>query len=102
MIPIYGFEVLEIKSRVKVIVSEYEAMAVNEKRYEAHKRYVDIQYLFKGTEKVCFLPIKLQETKPYQDESDATFYNAAIQPQEMVIGNGYFAFFILRLVIFQD
>lgn len=83
-----------LNSRVKVIVSEYETKKVNEYGYEAHKRFVDIQYVLNGEEKVCCLPIeKLKETKVYSEEIDAAFYVADNKPQEMVIGNGYFAIY---------
>ncbi len=83
-----------LNSRVKIIVSEYETKKVNEYGYEAHKRFVDIQYVLNGEEKVCCLPIeKLKETKVYSEEIDAAFYVADNKPQEMVIGNGYFAIY---------
>ena len=83
-----------LNSRVKIIVSEYETKKVNEYGYEAHKRFVDIQYVLNGEEKVSCLPIeKLKETKVYSEEIDAAFYVADNKPQEMVIGNGYFAIY---------
>ena len=84
----------EINPRVKAIVSEYETKPVNENGYEAHKKYIDIQYLLKGAEKNCCLPIeKLKETKPYKEEIDAAFYTANIPAQELTLGYGYFAIY---------
>lgn len=86
--------VYQINSRVKAIVSEYETKKVNEYGYEAHKKYIDIQYVLRGTEKVCCLPLeKLTETKPYSEENDAAFYASNKQPLEMEIGNGFFSIF---------
>lgn len=86
--------VCQLSPRVKAIVSEYETKKVNEYGYEAHKKFIDIQCVLKGEEKVCCLPIeKLKETKPYSEEIDAAFYDANTQTQEMIIGNGYFAIF---------
>lgn len=83
-----------INPRVKAIVSEYETMAMNENGYEAHKKYIDIQYLLKGSEKNCCLPVeKLTEIKPYKEEIDAAFYLADIPTQELILGNGYFAIY---------
>ena len=63
-------------------------------KYEAHRKYIDIQFLLKGTEKICSLPKeKLQETKPYQEEAEAAFYTANTNPIELTLGNGYFAIF---------
>lgn len=85
--------VYEISPRVKAIVSEYTTKEVNENGYEANREYIDIQYLLKGSEKIFCLPLEyLKETKAYKAEIDAAFYEeAGIKPQEMVIGNGYFA-----------
>ena len=84
----------EINPRVKAIVSEYETKKVNENGFEAHKKYIDIQYVLRGIEKVCCLPIdKLQLIAPYKEENDAAFYSASTQPVEMTIGNGCFAVF---------
>lgn len=86
--------VYEISPRVKAIISEYETKPINEYGFEAHKQYIDIQGLLLGEERVACMPIeKLKETKPYSTENDAAFYSTEEQPQEMVIGNGYFAIF---------
>lgn len=87
--------VYELSPRVKAIVSEYTTKDVNENGYEAHREYIDIQYLLKGSEKICCLPLEyLKEIKAYKSEFDATFYEeAGMKPQKMVIGNGYFAIF---------
>ena len=86
--------VYELNPRVKAIVSEYETKLVNENGYEAHKKFIDIQYVLRGEERVCCLPVgRLKETKPYDAEVEAAFYKAEEKPQEMIIGNGYFAIF---------
>ena len=84
----------EINPRVKAIVSEYETKAVNENGYEAHRKFIDIQYLLKGSEKNCCLSLeKLKETKPYKEEIDAAFYEADLPAQELMLGDGFFAIF---------
>ncbi len=85
-----------LNSRVKVIVSEYETKKVNEYGYEAHKRFIDIQCVLKGEERVACLPIeRLKETKPYSEEIDAAFYTADVnlQPSYLSFQPGYFAIF---------
>lgn len=73
--------VYELNPRVKAIVSEYETKKVNENGFEAHKEYIDIQYLLKGEERVACMPIeKLSETIPYSEEKDAAFYKVDIFP----------------------
>ena len=85
----------EISPRVKAIVSEYTTKKVNENGYEAHRQYIDIQYLVRGAEKICSLPLEcLKETQPYSEKDDAALYQQKdVHPQEMLIGNGYFAIF---------
>ena len=85
----------EISPRVKAIVSEYTTKEVNENGFEAHRQYIDIQYLISGSEKISCLPLDyLKETKPYCEKDDAALYQIAnVQPQEMVIGNSYFAIY---------
>lgn len=86
--------VYQINPRVKAIVSEYETKVENEYGYEAHKKYIDIQCALKGQERVACLPIeRMREEKAYSEETDAAFYSAAVTPQEMTIGDGYFAIF---------
>ena len=82
-----------VNPNVKAIVSEYITKEVNEYGYEAHREYIDIQYLISGEEKILFLSLEyLKETKSYNAEQDAAFYEkATINPQEILIGNGYFA-----------
>ncbi len=87
--------VYELSPRVKAIVSEFTTKEVNENGYEAHRDYIDIQYLISGQEKICCLPLEyLKETKAYNKDIDAAFYREAdVKRQEMIIGNGYFAIF---------
>jgi YhcH/YjgK/YiaL family protein len=87
--------VYELSPRVKAIISEYTTKEANESGYEAHREYIDIQYLLKGCEKICCLPLEyLKETRPYKSEIDAAFYEEEeVMPQEIMIGNGYFAVF---------
>lgn len=86
--------VYQITPQVKAIVSEYETKKVNENGFEAHKKFIDIQYVLKGKERVACLPIEtMKETKPYSEEIDAAFYTTDNKPLEMIIGNGYFSIF---------
>lgn len=84
-----------INPRVKAIVSDYETKSVNENGYEAHKKFIDIQYLLAGKEIVRCLPVEyLSMIKQYDDTKDAAFYvEAGTAGQEMQLGNGYFAIY---------
>lgn len=84
-----------INPRVKAMVSEYSTKVVSEFGYEAHRKFIDIQYLITGEEKICCLPLEfLKEKKLYNEEQDAAFYEeTSFKPHELLIGNGYFAIF---------
>ena len=83
----------QLSDRVRAIVSEYSTKPENEYGYEAHREYIDIQYLIRGEEKIASLPLEfLQETKAYNPDIDAAFYKeAAVPPTESIIGNRCFA-----------
>lgn len=87
--------VYELSPRVKAIVSEYTTKKVNENGYEAHRDYIDIQYLLSGNEMICCLPLEyLKEIKAYNSEIDASFHvESGEKPQELLLGNGFFAIF---------
>ncbi|MCI8514005.1 MAG: DUF386 domain-containing protein [Lachnospiraceae bacterium] len=60
---------------VFVAVSEYEPLAKEEKSYESHDRYADIQIVVSGCEKIGYLPReRAGASKGYQENNDLTFY----------------------------
>jgi len=81
-----------INPSVNAIVSEYTTKEVNEYGYEAHREYIDIQYLISGEEIIGSLPLEyLKEIKPYNKDCDAAFYvGTGIKHQELLLSNGYF------------
>ena len=83
----------QINPRVKAIVSEYETKVKNQYGFEAHRENIDIQYLIAGEETIHCLPLEyLKETNPYDKDKDAAFYEEGnSKPQELLLGNGYFA-----------
>lgn len=87
--------IYKLSSRVKAIVSEYTTKSTNEYGYEAHRQFIDIQYLIIGKEEIRSLPLEyLKETKGYNEIDDVAFYkDKDIKPQNLLLGNGYFAIF---------
>ncbi len=86
--------VYEISPRARAIVSEYTTQPENPKGFEAHRAYLDIQFLLAGEEQIACLPLEyLQETSPYNPEKDIIFYadGGALPAQNLPIGHGYFA-----------
>jgi len=57
------------------IVQEYHTKAPQEGRYEAHKKYVDIQYIVFGQERIDITAAAfLQVDQSYNEETDICFY----------------------------
>ncbi len=68
-----------------VVVSEYDARS-NEK-FEAHKKYIDVQMLVEGEEDILCAPLAAGEvTVPYNEEKDVTFYSCNKQITTVHIG----------------
>ena len=64
-----------LENGVKAIVSESTTRLVNEKGFEAHKRFIDIQLALRGTELIRCKPLEfVKETIPYNPEKDAARY----------------------------
>ena len=81
---------------MKAVVSAYETRLVNEKGYEAHRQYADVQYVVSGREIVRCKPLEqVVESIPYDAAKDAARYTDC-PGADLVIGEGYF------LVVFPD
>lgn len=60
--------------RMFVLTSRYETQPANEKKIEAHRAYLDIQYIVSGTEAMGYIPAEgLEISEPYRP--DVEFYN---------------------------
>ena len=75
---------------VKVVISEYTSRLVNEKGYEAHRRFADIQFCIAGTELVRCKPLaQVEESIPYNPEKDVARYTDC-PGADLIVGEGYF------------
>ena len=81
-------------SRVRAIVSRAPGRSVQEGRLEAHRKYIDIQYLVSGQEKIGWSPREgLVNATPYDEEADIEFFGGA--PESLIgIPVGCFAVFM--------
>ncbi len=60
---------------IYVIVSTYETKAAGETRYEAHRRYIDIQVVLEGSETCFWAPAPdLTPSVPWDEAKDAGFF----------------------------
>ena len=64
----------DVDDELYYMVQEYETKYPEQARYEAHKKYVDIQYIVKGIERMEFADTaKLKVSEKYDAEKDVVF-----------------------------
>jgi YhcH/YjgK/YiaL family protein len=58
------------------LISEYQTKPESEGKLEAHKKYIDVQYVISGEERMGYAPLDKQVViEKYKDENDIAFYN---------------------------
>jgi len=69
--------VYEIEGKiVYAIVQSYNTRNKDNVKWEAHRKYIDIQFILKGTEKIGISNIeKMKANEQYQEEKDIQFFD---------------------------
>lgn len=63
---------------VYALVQRYDTAAAAEPRFEAHRDYIDVQYLASGSEVIGWAPLAaVRIGEPYDRDKDAAFGSAA-------------------------
>lgn len=58
-----------------ILIQEYFTKPGNEKLWESHKKYIDIQIVLDGKEYMGYSPVNFLKIKdPYNEENDIIFY----------------------------
>jgi len=61
---------------IYVIKSTYKTKSKNEAYPEAHRKYIDVQYILSGAEEIGYAPLKSQKIyKEYDEENDYELYD---------------------------
>ena len=72
----------------------YETAPAAEKRFEAHRRYLDIQYILSGEEVIHYaLAERLEISEPYHDERDVMFFRDGGASSATLLRAGDFAIY---------
>lgn len=80
--------------RIYAMVQEYETKQPSEARLEAHRKYLDIQYIDKGRERMDLtLLAKATVSEPYDEARDVAFFADAPIPVSAVLTDGEFGIF---------
>lgn len=78
--------------RLYALVQEYTTRLPSECRYEAHRKYFDIQCIATGAERIGWAPLAgMQETIHYSEDKDVAFYQG--QGDLFTLTAGMFAIF---------
>lgn len=62
---------------VYAFVQKHLTRPIEERQYEAHRKYIDLHYIVKGREVVYWAPLPLLShiTMPFSEEDDAALYS---------------------------
>lgn len=61
----------ELSSGSHAIIREYQTKPVEGALFEAHRRFIDVQFVVSGSERIGYAPLEvLCEAQPYDDERD--------------------------------
>jgi len=76
--------------KVFAIVSDYQTKTVEESRWEAHRRHVDVQCVASGSELIGVAPLESLALDPYDEDNDILFASGdgqfvALVPGQFVV-----------------
>jgi YhcH/YjgK/YiaL family protein len=77
-------------ARLYALVSEYSTKDRAAARWEAHRRYIDLQYLVRGTEQIGYAPVIRLHPGAYDEERDVVWLSGsgqfiALEPGDFMI-----------------
>lgn len=81
--------------RLYATVSEYLTKDEADARYEAHRKYIDIQYVVSGKELIGISPLSQKEEvlEPYNDEKDIEFLKVTGGKNHIAMPDRFFILF---------
>ncbi len=86
----------ELAGGAYAMVADYETTPGEGKKFEAHRRFIDIQLLVTGEEIIDVAPLELEGiplATPYDDENDIAFYGDPPRWSSLAMAPGLFAVF---------
>jgi len=80
--------------RLFVLPQSYQPKPIEQGRFEAHRRYADIQYVAEGAEMMGYAPLHgLEVEDPYDPAKDIVFYRKPAEFSSLVVPARSFAVF---------
>ena len=84
----------EIGGGAHAIVSTYQTASPDEKKFEAHRKYIDLQCVIEGEEITHVAHVSaLTVAEEYDETKDATFFHDPASHETIVLRAGFFAAF---------
>lgn len=84
----------EIGGGAHAIVSTYQTSSSGGKRFEAHRRYIDLQYVAEGEETAHVAPVSsLSTAEEYDETRDTAFFHDPPSHETITLRAGSFAVF---------
>ena len=80
---------------VYAIIVHHQTTPLDERLFEAHRRYLDIHYVTSGSERLYWTPLQAltEVRKPYNEEADEALYGLVPNRQSFLLEPGQFAVF---------
>ncbi|MDF3058269.1 MAG: hypothetical protein K0R17_2484 [Rariglobus sp.] len=79
---------------IYALVQSYETLPPGEKKFESHRRYLDIQFMVSGSEIIYYAPTtELKIATPYDEKKDFMLYVDSNTPTPLRFEAGCFAIF---------
>jgi len=87
-----------IGDEIFAVFQSYRTSPAKELSFEAHRKYIDLQYILSGTEKmlVADLAALTHEIVPYGEEDDIVFYEDPPSFSEIILTDGDYTFFATK------
>jgi biofilm protein TabA len=80
--------------RLYALPQSYETAPASEKRFEAHRRFIDIQYVLSGEEVIYHAPTeRLEVSDAYHDERDVVFFRDPPAASPTLLRSGDFTIY---------
>jgi biofilm protein TabA len=76
------------------LVQSYDTAPATDKRFEAHREYIDIQCVAAGGERILYAPVeRLEIETPYSEAGDVIFFREPGVSSSLLLRPGEFAIF---------
>jgi len=80
--------------RIRAIVQRYTTVPDAGRRYEAHRKFIDIQCVVRGIERMLVKPLAtLESVFPYDSDDDVILFAPTGTPTSLVLAEDMFAVF---------